>query len=178
MPLPEPEKPIYATGEHGNRKHAVVDVPAFGFAWLPSPEQAAKSKRPPVLLAELPALLRNEFFEVYVNEATGGIARIKNYGRSPNRLSQQICYRFPRERIVPDPEGEGATRSYYSTMRCDGLETLSNGPGLAEVVSRGRIIDPQEGTVLAGFRQTVRVWTHLPCAACKTRHCARGRDRE
>ena len=43
-------------------------------------------------------MIRNEFIEVHINETTGGIARIKQYGRKPNRLSQQLAFRFPRER--------------------------------------------------------------------------------
>ena len=51
-------------------------------------------------------MIRNEFIEVHINEATGGIARIKQFGRQPNRLSQQLAFRFPRERIVAGPNGE------------------------------------------------------------------------
>ena len=53
------------------------------------------------------AMIQNEFIEVHVNEATGGIARIKQFGRKPNRLSQQLAFRFPRERTA---RGRGRCR--------------------------------------------------------------------
>jgi alpha-mannosidase len=108
--------------------------------------------------------LRNEFFEVHLNETTGGIAQIKGYGRSPNRLSQQLNYRFSRERTVTVGEGERAeqTKSHYAEMRQNSSETTCAGPALGEIVATGEIVDQTTGTALAGFRQTVRVWRGRP----------------
>ena len=40
------------------------------------------------------------------DEKTGGIARIKGYGRQPNVLSQQLTFRFPNERTFTIGNGE------------------------------------------------------------------------
>ena len=112
-------------------------------------------------------MIRNEFIEVYVNEATGGIGRIKQYGRKPNRLSQQLAFRFPRER-TPRPAEAGTQarptqeRTFYSEMRCSSISVTSSGPGLAEIVSSGKLIDPEDGSLLAEFGQTVRLWRGRP----------------
>lgn len=146
----------------GVRKSAVVELPPCGFLWVaPAGKSASAKKGDGVAMAE-DAILRNDFFEVYMNEATGGIARIKGYGRSPNRLSQQISYRFPRERVLRGEGDDFDTKTYYSEMRCDGLGIVSNGPALGEITTRGSLIDPQDGATLAQFRQNVRVWRSRP----------------
>jgi alpha-mannosidase len=111
-----------------------------------------------------PNLLRNEFFEVHLNDLTGGIAQIKEYGRSPNRLSQQLNYRFSRERTVQVGEGERReeVKTHYAEMRQLSSEVTSTGPALGEIVTTGEIVDQKEGARLAGFRQTMRVWRGRP----------------
>ena len=82
----------------GGSHHALtVDVPGAGFVWVVADGTPPAAGNPNAALA-VPNLLRNDFFEVHLNETTGGIAQIKGYGRSPNRLSQQLNYRFTRER--------------------------------------------------------------------------------
>ena len=79
--------------------------------------RAAKSTPPRCRKVEM---IRNEFIEVYVNEATGGIGRIKQYGRKPNRLSQQLAFRFPARTDRGSAAGrEAAARSGPFTRRCD-----------------------------------------------------------
>src|SRR5690606_90901 len=97
----------------------------------------------------------NEFFEVHLSEATGGIAFIKGYGRSPKRISQQLAYRFSRKRRVGDDRSDD---TYYSVMAARALELTCTGPALAEAVSTGELIDPENGQVLATYRQSIRVW--------------------
>ena len=83
-----------------NGRQAISDLPASGYTWLPSsPGPAETADENAALAYEL--LLRNEFFEEHINPQTGGIERIKGYGRQPNVLSQQLAFRFPRERTVP-----------------------------------------------------------------------------
>ncbi len=146
----------------------MAEIPGSGFLWLPKDGQAkvptAKKGEPP--LAE-GFTLRNEFFEVFLNEATGGIGRIKNHGRSPNRLSQQLGYRFPHERSIPvgpaSEEGEREmVQSFYSEMQCRSMEVTSPGPMLGEIVSRGEIIDQNAGFILAEYKQITRVWRYRP----------------
>jgi alpha-mannosidase len=146
------------------RAWLTVDVAGSGFAWVPiGPGREAEPPSSTPSLAE-PNLLRNEFFEVHVNEATGGIARIKGYGRSPNRLSQQLNYRFSRERTVTTGTGDRAEEAttHYAEMRMTGSRISCSGPALGEIVTTGEIIDQSNGQRLAGFTQTMRVWRGRP----------------
>lgn len=147
------------------RTRLTVDVPGAGFAWIPAAEKpgaVSPPSRAPVM-AE-PDLLRNEYFEVLLNEATGGIARIKGYGRSPPRLSQQVTYRFPRERTVTARSADHPqeTRTQYAEMRRTGSEVVCAGPAVGEIVTTGEIVDQTNSQRLASFRQTTRVWRGRP----------------
>ncbi len=172
--LPQLESPppvgggIKAVQFDDNRRFVVAEIPGSGFVWVPKdgqgPKPAAKKGEPP-LVEDL--MLRNDFFEVYMNDATGGIGRIKNYGRSPNRISQQIGYRFPHERSVPlghpNEQNEHETiKTFYSEMRCGSIEATCTGPTLGEVVTTGDIVDQKDESPLAFFKQTTRVWRHRP----------------
>lgn len=157
------------TVQFDDRRRAVVaEIPGSGFLWLPKDGQAtvpAPKKGTPPLAEDF--VLRNDYFEVDLNEATGGIGRIKNYGRSPNRLSQQVAYRYSHERQVPvgPPSEEGERemiQSYYSEMRLKSAEVTSSGPALGEIVTQGEIVDPLHETPLATYQQTTRVWRHRP----------------
>ncbi|MFQ5734065.1 MAG: hypothetical protein ACE5KM_19170 [Planctomycetaceae bacterium] len=187
--LPESPSPPGSTGPNkgvqydGERKLVSVELPPCGFAWVPVETQGAnapnvafrsakgrsfaerkttESESSPPLAEE--NLLRNEFFELLVNPETGGIGRLKEYGRAPNRLSQQLAFRFPDERTWTVGEGRDAEefRSYYSEMRCRSCVVKSAGPLLGELETTGELIDQPSGARLAGFRQTMRVWRGIP----------------
>ncbi len=163
-PIPQP------TGENswvqwdGRHHFLTVDVPGAGFVWVPADSRgAAPPGSLPAPLAT-PDLLRNEFFEVHLNEVTGGIAQIKGYGRSPNRLSQQLNYRYSKERTMTVGEGDQTeqVKSHYAEMRRSSSEVTCAGPALGEIVSTGQIVDQITGASLAGYSQTVRVWRGRP----------------
>lgn len=145
------------------RAAMTVDVPGYGFVWVPASEGGPPAAASFPTLAE-PNLLRNEFFEIHINEGTGGIGKIKGYGRAPNRLSQQINYRFSRERTIPDDQGAefGEVRTHYAEMRGKTSTVTCTGPTLGEIVTTGEIVDQAHGERLAGFRQTMRVWRGRP----------------
>jgi alpha-mannosidase len=173
LDFPEMESPpaqsphVKGTQFDDFRRLVSLDLPPCGFVWLPSSDQASRERERPETsgpsLAE-DDVLRNEFFEVWINDATGGIGRIKEYGRKPNRLSQQVAFRFREERAFTVGEGAAAERerSYYSEMRCRSLEIKSTGPLLGEIETTGDIVDQTNGGRLAGFQQTVRMWRGLP----------------
>jgi alpha-mannosidase len=160
---PPVQPPIRSVQFDGAHRHVTLDVPACGFIWvgsrnaLPDRSRSAKTS----MAEERERMIRNEFIEVHVNEATGGIGRIKKFGRQPNRLSQQLALRFSRERIVAAPNGD-SERTYYSQMRCTSIAITSTGPALGEIVTAGTLNDPQDGSVVAEFGQTVRVWRGRP----------------
>eukprot|EP00913_Durusdinium_trenchii_P035241 g32971.t1 len=159
---PEIAVPVRGAQFDDRRRSVSVTLPPCGFVWLtegPNADVAPSSKdRTPPLAEE--NILRNEFFEVWLNPDTGGIARIKGFGRVPNRLSQQIGYRFPSERTWVVGEGDDAEQfqSYYSEMRCRESRILSSGPHVGEIETTGDIVDQVDGSRLAGFKQTFRIW--------------------
>lgn len=173
VPLPGLETPPATSGAvkavqfDDSRKVVTLDVPAAGYVWVPAagasapneePGTDAKEPAPPTVSENV---IRNEFFEVHINEESGGIARIKEYGRKPNRLSQQLAFRFSRERTFLISEHEEVTTA-YSEMRCHSLEVTCDGPALGEIKTTGEIVDQQFDKRLAGFEQTVRVWRGRP----------------
>ena len=105
-------------------------------------------------------ILRNEWFEVVINEQTGGIAHIRAHDQRTKRFSQQLSFRFPRERIIGS--GEDATKTQYADMRCLDRQITSQGSLRGEVTTSGEIIDQTNGERLATFRQTIRVWRARP----------------
>ena len=153
--------PVKGTHE----RQALIEVPGCGFVWLPTSSNASTAtKSPQGETIKTPLvednMLRNEFFEVHLSPETGGIQKLKEYGRKPNRLSQQLAFRFPRERsvTVTDDENSFEEKTFYSDVRCSGIEVLSRGPWLGEVRTHGEIVDQKTNSVMASFRQTFRLW--------------------
>lgn len=159
---PEVAGPVKFVQWDERHKTAMIEFPGSGFVWLPVTSSAKGESATATPLAE-PHVLRNEFFEVFLSEATGGLRQLKNYGRSPNRLSQQLSFRFPRERKISaaTPE-EHEAKSYYSEMRATSSTVTSSGPTVGEIVTEGDLIDQTNGQKLAGFKQTFRVWRGRP----------------
>ena len=137
---------------------ALVELPPCGFVWLSANETAQKSEIGKKPLAE-ELTLRNEFFEVLISEVTGGIGSVLTYRRSPNRISQQIAFRFPHERLIKTGEGndEEEFKSFYSSMRMRQSRVISAGPLIGEIETAGELIDDQNGSVIATFVQRTRV---------------------
>jgi alpha-mannosidase len=159
--------PVKTVQFDGERHAALVDVPGSGFAWIPTGEQnkPTQAETPPSDATPVVEenVIRNEFFEVHINAETGGIQTIKEFGRSPNRLSQQLAFRFPRERVIPPrEEGQPEEKTCYSEMRCQSVEVTCEGPAMGEIVTSGEIVDQKDDSRLAGFRQTVRLWRGRP----------------
>lgn len=164
--LPEGSAPPELTGENmfvqwTDRKAMTVDVPGAGFVWVPTASHAPASKpaakNPPMAEEHL---LRNEFFEVHLSPETGGIRQIKNYDRSPNRLSQQLNYRYSHERSFTVGQGDDAeeVKTHYAEMRRSSTRITCAGPALGEIVTTGSIVDQKTNQTLATYEQTVRVW--------------------
>jgi alpha-mannosidase len=161
-PIQLPVRGVQLDSKH---QHVMVDLPSCGYVWIPArspkPERSSGSS---AAMWEA-GMIRNEFIEVHVNETTGGISRVKQFGRKPNRLSQQLAFRFPRERTPRTAEsGESAVqeRTFYSVMRCSSTTVTSRGPGLGEIVTTGTLVDPEDGSVVSEFGQTVRLWRGRP----------------
>ncbi|HEX3727593.1 MAG TPA: hypothetical protein VHV08_15170 [Pirellulales bacterium] len=144
---------VLRAGESGGRRFAVVEVPAMGFAWIdPAGASAAPSRQKSLAQDNV---LRNEFFEVTVGRATGGIQSIYSFAQRGNLLSQQIAFR------LANPPGIARTGSaeeaLYTTMQADSVEITASSSACGEITSAGSLLAPGGGRV-AGFRQITRVW--------------------
>lgn len=153
--LPTIERPVYAAAEAGT-KHAVVDVPAFGFAHLTPGKSASREKKTLLLVED--NVLRNEFFEALINPTTGTLAAIHEYKSRGNRLSQQLALRSPGPKQKPgDTYRDPDESAVYSVMAADSIETTIATTALGEVVVHGRLLD-LNGNKLAGYVQKYRLW--------------------
>lgn len=154
-----PIKAAHVDVAHPERSVVVVEVPGAGYVWIPEDERAtAAAPAKPPLVDDF--VLRNEWFEVVINEQTGGIGHVRLHEQRDKRLSQQLSFRFPRERTIGS--GEEAYKTQYAEMRCTGREVISNGPVRGEVATTGQIVDQLTGERLASFRQSIRVWRARP----------------
>ncbi len=172
LPLPLPDDfatpmvagPVKQVQDIAGRRLASVEVPALGYAWVAAgrsePTQARKKTADkPMAEGEH---VRNEFFEVRIDAATGGIRSFHDYKQRGNLFSQHLGFRLPQPRPKPgdvwrDPDLEAE----YAAMLADSVEVTSVGPVLGEITSRGRIVDPA-GKVLANFEQKVQAWRGSP----------------
>jgi len=161
---PATQAPVRGVQIDAGHRHVTVDLPACGYVWISTRGPKPTSPRGTSPKMAEGVMVHNEFIEVHINEATGGIGKIKKFGRQPNRLSQQLAFRFPRERTISAGEGEDqeSERTYYSVMCCASIAITASGPALGEIVSTGVLIDPEDRSRLAEFRQTVRVWRGRP----------------
>ena len=153
--LPASKISVVASGELDGEKHASVNIPGCGYAWInEAPGKPGKLEKP---LAE-GNILRNEFMEVHINETTGAIESIYDFKTRGNRLSQQLALRLPGPRakagsryVSPD------ATAVYSKMVADEVVLAASTPALGKIVTRGRLLNA-EGNVQAKFEQTYQLW--------------------
>jgi hypothetical protein len=145
--------PVKAVQRDGDLTRLVVEVPAFGFAWIsrngdaphPQSEIGAPTRvghQKSARLADQHAV-RNEFLEAEIDPTTGGLRAIRDTRSRENRLGQQIVYQPGSKTVVKE------------------IAVTSAGPALGEVVSTGTLVDDHDA-VLAHFRQRFRAWRGRP----------------
>lgn len=155
-----PEGPLRAAQFTDEGVWAVVDLPAFGYAWVPGETDYAASSSPSTKgLSARDRVLRNESMEVEIDPATGGIRGIRAVGEETSRLGQQLVVNG-----LVGAEDANLGVNLASKMRCSSFEVEYAGPALLQAVSRGVILDPRDGRErpLASFRQRYRLWTGRP----------------
>jgi alpha-mannosidase len=152
-----PEGPLRAAQFTEDGVMAVVELPAFGYAWVPRDANFEASPAPAGVVATFERVLSNEFLAAEVDSSTGGLRGIKGTGEDVARLGQQLV-------IVglKGPDGQPAA----SRMRCDEFEVEYGGPALAQAVAKGAVVGP-DGATLARFTQRYRVWTGRPIVEIK-----------
>jgi alpha-mannosidase len=133
---------------------AIVDLPAFGYAWIPRSSLPGYPPVPPSSLGVKGRTLKNESVEIEVDDSTGGIRSIRAVGEETARAGQQLVI---AGLIGPDGQPAG------SKMRSQGFEVDYGGPALVQAESRGQILDSGD-RALATFRQRFRLWSGRPIA--------------
>ena len=148
-----PEGPLRAAQFTEEGVWAVVDLPAFGYAWVPRDADLAA---PPTTLGSLSVrgrLLGNESMAVEIDTATGGIRSIRTPTEEIARLGQQLVV----SGLVSSDGSPVSTK-----MRGESFEVEYGGPALVQAISRGVIVDPRDDRRLASFVQRYRLWTGRP----------------
>jgi hypothetical protein len=143
--VPSAGGPVRAAQLDGELARLVVDIPALGFAWVPTDggtAGATTSARRGIRLADERGV-RNEFFDAEVDPVTGGLRALRDPRDRGNRIGQQLAWQ-------PG-----------SKMKAKAVRVTAAGAALGEVVSEGAIVDEQDA-VLATFRQRFRAWLGRP----------------
>lgn len=141
-PLPVAD-PIKAAQFDEDAARLVVEVPAFGFAWIPRQSEGSVSAPRSKIKTADGTTVRNEFFEAEVDPETGGLRGIRDLRTRVNRLGQQLVY------------------NPGSKMRATSVRVTHSGTALGEVVSEGELINDDEH-VLCRYRQRFRAWMGRP----------------
>jgi alpha-mannosidase len=148
-----PEGPLRAAQLTEEGVRAVVDLPAFGYAWVPKVPSAdalaSPARTEERTLSVKGHVLRNGLLHVEVDQATGGLRAVQAEGEATARLGQQLVMTG-----LTGPDGRPAS----SRMRAEGFEVDYGGPALVQAVSRGVLLDPVADRPLARFRQRLRLW--------------------
>ncbi len=145
-----------------NRERLLVKMPPGGFAWLSECEAGQPSQpvmepiRGELPLAE-PLKLRNRHFEVTVSDRTGGISSVSWHHQRGNRLSQQSCFRYEREQVLPDDGSGEVHKVAYATSRMVGQRVIEAGMVFASIETVTELLSPVDGTTLATVHQITSV---------------------
>lgn len=142
-----PEGPLRAAQLIEEGVAAVVDLAAFGYAWVPREPLPDPFVAPAGTLSARDRTLGNESIEVEFDAATGGLRSIRAPGDPIARLGQQL--------VVTGHEAGP------STMRGSAFAVDYAGPALIQATSAGELISAA-GRRLAAFRQRVRLWVGRP----------------
>ena len=131
------------------RSSFTFELPPGGFAWFPDrPIKPAPVSKAKAKTADAEAV-RNERFEVLTDPATGGIAGVKTYGRSPVRLALQPAVRFAEPR--PGKDGDPVWYTRAVRLPAEPGDVADAGPARGVLTTRGTLRDPAGGAELGRF---------------------------
>ena len=148
-----PEGPLRAAQLTDEGVCAVVDLPAFGYAWVPAEPNVVLPAAEPGGLSARGRTLKNETVELDIDEATGGIRGVMAVGESTPRIGQQLLLAGL---------GEAAGKPLASQMKAERLDIEYAGPAVVQATAAGKLIDPRTGARLASFTQRYRLWSGRP----------------
>jgi alpha-mannosidase len=150
-----PEGPLRAAQFTDEGVYGVVDLPAFGFAWVPRETDLGRPAAAATTLSARGRTLKNESIAIEIDANTGGVRSVTAAGESSARLGQQLVITG-----LVDAQGKPA----ISQMHVGRFEVDYGGPALVQATSSGRLKDPGTGKSLAAFVQRYRLWAGRPIA--------------
>jgi len=137
------EGPVKACQLVAGGARAVVEVPGFGFAWVPAQGQRGLEPNAKRMKLADDRAVRNEFFEAEIDPVTGGIRGVRDHQSRSARLAAQLVFH-------PG-----------SVMRAEKVEVVSTGPGYGELATHGVLLDGQQ-QVVARYRLGLVAWIGRP----------------
>ncbi|WP_435006251.1 glycosyl hydrolase family 38 [Tundrisphaera lichenicola] len=148
-----PEGPLRVAQFTETGVQAVVDLPPFGFAWIPRDTDQDRPLADPGRVSIRDRTLSNESMTVSIDPTTGGIRSIQSFDEETPRIGQQLAIGG-----LVGSDGKAAP----SRMICHSFEAEYGGPALVQATTIGTINDPADGHRLAGFQQRFRLWSGRP----------------
>jgi len=148
-----PEGPLRVAQYTEEGVWAIVDLPPFGFAWVPRESKSDRTIASASVVSIRDRTLGNESMTVSIDPTTGGIRGLQSIGEETARLGQQLVIGG-----LVGPDGKPAP----SKMRAGTYTAEYGGPALAQAVTTGSIHDPRDDRRLASFRQRFRLWAGRP----------------
>lgn len=155
---PAASQSIVQTWNQNGQLQIETQLPAGGFLWLheaPQSSAAVTVQKPGGKPLAEPFLLRNQWFEVQLNEDSGGVRSVTFHGQRANRVSQQVAFRYENSQsvIVDDQE---LVKSYAVSRLVDS-RVLQSGPFTGSFETTCEIVSPVDDSVMARYRQTTTV---------------------
>lgn len=143
--------PVYVCDSSDSGAHWVVELPSMGSIGLDEASVSTKDQlRSDPLMGE-ETTLRNEFFELSVDEETGGIRSIQLYKNRVNLISQQLAVRIPGVSANAHSGGKAC----YTRMSAKEIKLTMESRIAGTITSRGALLDNE--TKIADYLQRVRV---------------------
>jgi alpha-mannosidase len=147
-----PEGPLRAAQFTEEGVQAIVEVPAFGFSWVPRAANLEAARAPSGKVSAKDKVLKNEAMAVEIDPATGGLRGVHASNEETPRLGQQLAIGG-----LVGPDGKAVA----SRMRGTSFEVEYAGPALVQAVSTGQILGPGDKPLMT-FRQRFRLWNGRP----------------
>ncbi len=162
---PKPSDSIIATSRQDGEIFVHCSVPPGGILQLQggTPGESdfpadASTGRP---LAEQ-GVLRNQFFEVLMSEASGGIADVRFHSQRANRVSQQVAFRYDFPKPFPVTADAEVRKTNYAETSCQKMRVIESGPWRGSIEAECQIHDVQDGQLLLKFRQRTTIQRNVP----------------
>ncbi|MCA8989175.1 MAG: hypothetical protein KDA78_16125, partial [Planctomycetaceae bacterium] len=158
---PKLEGCVKADQHDADKSFALVDIPAHGFCVVPgSSAPTTRRKKLAVPLAG-DFFLQTEHFHVQIDVETGGIQRMRAQGSNENLYSMRLIYRLDGETGTISRSvrqyGERSTEPTYSKMVAESIQTLRTGPVVGEIQVSGKLVTPEDESLIARFEIGYRV---------------------